>query len=196
MFSLISGLYSLLTEQPQANLLIVGLESAGKSTLVECVKALHSHHTPIDATKMRPTIGLNVANIEASEMKLTLWDLGGHIDLRSIWKDYYASCHCILFVVNMSHIDHQIEAIKSELCAMNEHPDLKDVPFVILLNYADTPPDMDHYKSLLNLSTLENRPLKLSMANVLKGKGVQDAFRIVTEMIKKHGRHVETKDFI
>ena len=62
MFSLIRGFYQMWTEKPSYKVIIIGLDNAGKSTLVEQVKKQEGlRHTKID--RITPTVGLNVAKI-------------------------------------------------------------------------------------------------------------------------------------
>ena len=42
------------------------------------------------------------------------WDLGGQPILRSIWKKYYAECHGIIFVIDITNeerLDESLEAL-------------------------------------------------------------------------------------
>ena len=47
-----------------------------------------------------PTVGLNVGKISTQGVKLTLWDMGGQDALRTLWKDYFLSCHGVIYVVD------------------------------------------------------------------------------------------------
>ena len=35
-----------------------------------------------------------------SGVKITLWDMGGQDALRTLWKDYFLSCHGIVYVLD------------------------------------------------------------------------------------------------
>ena len=50
--------------------------------------------------EITPTIGLNMLKFCYQRCDFHVWDLGGKKDLRSIWEDYYAGCHVLLFFVD------------------------------------------------------------------------------------------------
>ena len=46
-----------------------------------------------------PTVGLNIARLDAFGCPLVLWDLGGQAGLRGIWDKYYAEVSvCVIFL--------------------------------------------------------------------------------------------------
>ncbi|KAL5248232.1 hypothetical protein ACHWQZ_G017423 [Mnemiopsis leidyi] len=101
MYSLLSGLVKYVLKKDEYCVLIIGLDNAGKTTLLEQVKTSYCHNStqfPLD--KIVPTVGLNVGKIATQGVKLTLWDMGGQDALRTLWKDYFLSCHGIVYVVD------------------------------------------------------------------------------------------------
>ena len=127
MFSLLYGFWEYLTRKEELRILILGLDKAGRSsilqdfaltmsmwlmscgagktTLLERLKTTYTDLPGLDADKILPTVGLNVGRLEALKSSLMFWDLGGQTGLRSIWDKYYADSHAILFVVDSSAPD-------------------------------------------------------------------------------------------
>jgi len=94
MFSLLSGLYQNLTAYPEHKILLLGLEDSGKTTLLNGIKK-HQGLKYIDKERIRPTKGLNLAKFDYNKVNLTIWDLSGDFNYRSIWEDYYKDCDCL-----------------------------------------------------------------------------------------------------
>ena len=106
MYHLLKSLYLHATSKPEYSILLLGLDNAGKSTLLEQIRALYAHHdTPHEPNlKTVPTVGQNVSLIDLPELYLRIWDVGGQHSLRGLWQSYYGSCHAIVFVIDSSDV--------------------------------------------------------------------------------------------
>ena len=100
MFSLLYGFWEYVFRKEEFRILLVGLDKAGKTNILEKLKTLYSGSPGLEADKILPTVGLNVARLEAFRVQLMIWDLGGQTGLRSIWDKYYADSHALVFVVD------------------------------------------------------------------------------------------------
>lgn len=113
MYHLLKGLYLYATSKEEYSILLLGLDNAGKTTLLEQIRAIHSstHHPNL---KTVPTVGQNVATVSLPDLYLKIWDVGGQHALRGLWQSYYASCHAIVFVIDSSDVgDADIAALAS-----------------------------------------------------------------------------------
>jgi ADP-ribosylation factor related protein 1 len=63
MFSLMSGFYTYLFQKPTYKILLCGIDNAGKTTILEQIKAMHNQKS-MNLAKIPPTIGLNIAKLE------------------------------------------------------------------------------------------------------------------------------------
>ncbi|XP_059393644.1 ADP-ribosylation factor 4-like [Carassius carassius] len=77
-----SQIFSRLFPKKQIRLLMVGLDAAGKTTVLYKLK-LGEVVTTI------PTIGFNVETVEYKNISFTVWDVGGQTKIRGLWKYYY-----------------------------------------------------------------------------------------------------------
>jgi GTP-binding protein SAR1 len=132
----------------QARILIVGLDNAGKSTLVHklCTNEVRSFVPTIKAHSKTFTLG---------RIEFTAWDLGGHeqvissfllffdrflscyfMQVRDLWEEFYSNADAVVFMVDSADKQRFDEA-KGELYQILESDELKSVPILILGNKND-----------------------------------------------------------
>jgi ADP-ribosylation factor related protein 1 len=69
-----------LFSREELKILIVGLDYAGKTTLLEQIKRLYLPHYKGAALEgLPPTIGMNLARISTQRVDVTMWDVGGAV---------------------------------------------------------------------------------------------------------------------
>ena len=66
----------------QASVLMVGLDAAGKTTILYKLK-LGENVVTI------PTIGFNVETVQHKNVGFTVWDVGGQDKIRPLWRHYF-----------------------------------------------------------------------------------------------------------
>uniref|UniRef100_A0A8B9SR41 ADP ribosylation factor like GTPase 14 n=1 Tax=Anas platyrhynchos TaxID=8839 RepID=A0A8B9SR41_ANAPL len=94
----------------QANILMLGLDSAGKSTLLYKFK----------------------------DFTLTIWDVGGQQKMRQLWCNFLENTEGILYVVDSSD-KQRLEESKKEFELILKNESIKNVPVVVLANKQDLP---------------------------------------------------------
>jgi ADP-ribosylation factor related protein 1 len=132
MFGLFHGCLERVLRKEELHILILGLDKAGKTTLLEKMKELHGL-PGLEWDKILPTVGLNVGRIEAHNCLLIFWDLGGQVGLRSIWDKYYDEAHAIVYVVDAADSDRLHES-KAALDKVLGHRDLNGAPLLVFAN--------------------------------------------------------------
>jgi ADP-ribosylation factor related protein 1 len=110
MFSLIAGFWKLLFDRPNLHVLIIGLDHAGKTTILEKIKAQFSNTPSLPPERIPPTVGMNLAKIQMKGSKIVFWDLGGQKKMRSIWERYYKEANAVVFVVDSADVGRLEEA--------------------------------------------------------------------------------------
>jgi ADP-ribosylation factor-like protein 1 len=91
--------------QRELKLVIVGLDSAGKSTIINRLRLdqLGAAASQIsDPMATVPTIGVNTEDITIKNVNIKVFDLAGQEKMRSVWKYYFSSIDGIVFVVDAS----------------------------------------------------------------------------------------------
>lgn len=187
--SWISGMLSMLgLGGKSAKILFLGLDNAGKTTLMHMLRDDRVvQHTP---TQYPTSEELQLAGIN-----FKAFDLGGHEIARRIWKDYYAQVHAIVYLVDAADRERFPES-KRELDALLSDDNLASVPFVVLGNKIDIPTaaSEEELRQWLGLTyttgkgkvalEAKMRPVEVFMCSVVKRQGYGEAFRWVSQYIK------------
>ncbi|TYZ62337.1 hypothetical protein PybrP1_000205 [[Pythium] brassicae (nom. inval.)] len=126
MFSLFMGLWQFLFSKAELHLLIVGLDDAGKTTLLEQLKGMFGKKPGIPLDKIPPTVGLNIARVDLKRSRVIFWDLGGQERLRVIWNKYYSESHGVVFVIDSAN-EARFQEAKATLRAVNAIAQVLDV---------------------------------------------------------------------
>ena len=175
------------------NVLMVGLDSAGKTTILNLLKRQEENgkFTAVELEPTIPTIGFNVETVRFKGMSMTLWDIGGQDRLRSLWKHYYHSCTGVVFVIDAN--DRERLLSEQGVCHWIQHlagqPNLHGAPFLLLANKQDMP-DVASIPSLmddLNLCKIfRGRQWHIQPTVATKGIGINEGFDwLAKALIKK-----------
>ena len=99
----ISSVLTRLFGKKQMRILMVGLDAAGKTTILYKLK-LGEIVTTI------PTIGFNVETVEYKNICFTVWDVGGQDKIRPLWRHYFPSRRYVVIclvssLINIDNLD-------------------------------------------------------------------------------------------
>ncbi|KAM7274347.1 hypothetical protein ACFE04_029011 [Oxalis oulophora] len=153
--------------QKEAKILFLGLDNAGKTTLLHMLR---------------------------DEFKA--FDLGGHQIARRVWKDYYAKVDAVVYLVD-SYDKERFAESKKELDALLSDEALATVPFLILGNKIDLPyaaseEELCYHLGLANFTTGKGkvnlgesnvRPVEAFMCSIVRKMGYGDGFRWLSQYI-------------
>ncbi|KAG5529693.1 hypothetical protein RHGRI_030163 [Rhododendron griersonianum] len=127
--SLLNWLRSFFFKQ-EMELSLVGLQSAGKTSLV------HAIATGGYSEDMIPTVGFNMRKVTKGNVTIKLWDLGGQRRFRGMWERYCRGVSAIVYVVDAADRD-SIPISRSELHDLLTKPTLSGIPVLVLGNKID-----------------------------------------------------------
>lgn len=106
---------------------IVGLDGAGKTSILSAMRGVTLSNPPI------PTIGFNVESLEYMNLVFTLWDVSGHQKFRPLWKHYFYNTQAVIFVIDASDRS-RFEEAQNELSKILYDRELKDALLLIYAN--------------------------------------------------------------
>ncbi|KAF3792645.1 ADP-ribosylation factor-related protein 1 [Nymphaea thermarum] len=189
MFSLLYGLWKFLFSKTEFHVLILGIDKAGKTTLLEKLKATYSNLEGLPPDRIVPTVGLNIGRMEVENTKLVFWDLGGQSGLRTIWEKYYEEAHAIIYVIDAA-CQQRFEDSKSALEKVLRHEDLEGAPLLILANKQDIDGAVsaDELARYLDLKELDERPYLFEAVSAYDGMGIKNAIDWLVETMERSKR--------
>lgn len=194
MFSLLYGLWKFLFSKAEFHVLILGIDKAGKTTLLEKLKTLYSDVEGLPPDRIVPTVGLNIGRVEAHKAKLIFWDLGGQLGLRVIWEKYYEEAHAVVFVVD-SASPARFEDTKSALDKVIRHPDLQGAPVLVLANKQDLPESVnaEELSRFLELKKQKSVQSRVQGISAHEGSGIQEGVLWLVESMRNNKRTEQLK---
>ncbi|XP_067861382.1 ADP-ribosylation factor 5 [Heptranchias perlo] len=164
----ISALLNRLFGKQQMRILMVGLDAAGKTTILYKLK-LGEIVTTI------PTIGFNVETVEFKNICFTVWDVGGQDKIRPLWRHYFQNTQGLIFVVDSNDRERVQESVE-ELQKMLQEDELRDAVLLIFANKQDLPNAMPvaELSDKLGLQRLNKRTWYVQATCATQGSGLYE----------------------
>lgn len=175
---------------------VVGLESSGKSTILNYFK--FNQYIP----EVTPTLGVSIETLISENLELLVFDISGKV--RSLWSHYYENLDALILVVDITDKEKMAE-VKEEIIKLNED-------LIKLKNYKGFIMILFNKTDLLDKSSLEtsfsmfvdecgvNEVTDLDVI-VLKcsaksGEGLTEAYRKLLDFLKVTDKLNQTGGFI
>ncbi|KAK6155732.1 hypothetical protein DH2020_009980 [Rehmannia glutinosa] len=189
MFSLVYGLWQYMLSKMEFHVLILGIDKAGKTTLLEKLKSQYLNLEGLAPDRIVPTVGLNIGRVEVSNTKLVFWDLGGQPGLRSIWEKYYEEAHAVIYVVDAA-CPSRFEDSKSALEKVLQHEDLQGAPLLILANKQDLEEAVstDELAQYLDVNRLDERVFTFQAVSAFDGLGIKESVNWLVDAMERSKR--------
>lgn len=138
MFSLIYNVWRLLFRKEEYQVVLLGLDNAGKTTFLEQAKTkLIPGYTGVNLSRITSTVGLNIGRLDTAGIRVNFWDLGGQSDLQCLWDKYYSESHAVIYIVD-SDDPGRLEDSKAAYDKMIKNETLTGVPVLLVSNKMDS----------------------------------------------------------
>ncbi|CAG8580303.1 9756_t:CDS:2 [Acaulospora morrowiae] len=172
---LLQGLFG----KKEMRILMVGLDAAGKTTILYKLK-LGEIVTTI------PTIGFNVETVEYKNISFTVWDVGGQDKIRPLWRHYFQNTQGIIFVVD-SNDRERISEAREELQRMLNEDELRDALLLVFANKQDLPNAMNaaEITDKLGLHSLRQRHWYIQATCATSGDGLYEGLEWLSTNLKR-----------
>uniref|UniRef100_A0A0N5AUM5 ADP-ribosylation factor n=1 Tax=Syphacia muris TaxID=451379 RepID=A0A0N5AUM5_9BILA len=176
---MLSGLFGRLFGKKQVRILMVGLDAAGKTTILYKLKLG-------DIVTTIPTIGFNVETVEYKNISFTVWDVGGQNKIRALWRHYFQNTQGVIFVVD-SNDRERVEECREELHKMLEEDELRDSVLLVFANKQDLPNAMSaaELTEKLALNNFRSRQWYIQAACATQGTGLFEGLDWLANQLSK-----------
>ena len=169
-----------------ARLLLIGLDNAGKSTILSRIVDPDEK-----ATGITPTIGYKKDSFSRCGMDFDVLDMSGESKYRDLWQSNATNqsekdqINGIIFVIDSSD-KMRIRVARSELEMILENKNISSqIPFLFLANKNDLKGacTLEEVSQLMELSSLK-RNHQLVSCSGLTGKGIQEGIEWLCSTVK------------
>uniref|UniRef100_A0A9L0T161 ARF GTPase 1 n=1 Tax=Equus caballus TaxID=9796 RepID=A0A9L0T161_HORSE len=178
MGNIFANLFKGLFGKKEMRILMVGLDAAGKTTILYKLK-LGEIVTTI------PTIGFNVETVEYKNISFTVWDVGGQDKIRPLWRHYFQNTQGLIFVVDSNDRERVNEA-REELMRMLAEDELRDAVLLVFANKQDLPNAMNaaEITDKLGLHSLRHRNWYIQATCATSGDGLYEGLDWLSNQLR------------
>ena len=186
LFDKIKSVLSIITPTSEAKILMLGLDAAGKTTVLYRVKL----NEPVSSI---PTIGFNVETVTpVKNVSFTVWDVGAHDKIRPLWKHYFNNTGGLVYVVDSADTL-RISESKNELHWILEDHEMRGVPVVIFANKQDLPGALppSEVANKLGMNQVRGRDWYVQGTCAVSGDGIYEGMHELARLVKEYQRNYD-----
>ncbi|XP_052105352.1 ADP-ribosylation factor-like [Mytilus californianus] len=164
-----------------ARVLMLGLDAAGKTTILYKIKLNETVATI-------PTIGFNVETVNPCKgVSFTVWDVGGQDRIRPLWRHYFQNTEGLLYIIDSNDRERMAEA-REELYGILQNDEMRNVPLVVVANKQDLPNALSPSQVAegLHLHKLTGHKWFIHGSCASTGEGIYESLKEMAHLVKEH----------
>lgn len=166
-------------KERELRILILGLDNAGKTTVMKKVSGEDIH-------EISPTVGFNINTLEFKSYMLNIWDVGGQKSIRTYWRNYFEQTDGIIWVVD-SVDPWRLEECRDHLKDILKQEKLAGASLLIFANKQDLGGALTFEQISdilqLNSSDISGRHCKIFGCSAVTGDGLLTGFDWIVDDI-------------
>ncbi|XP_017136378.1 ADP-ribosylation factor 1-like isoform X2 [Drosophila miranda] len=177
----VANLFKGLFGKKEIKVLMVGLDNAGKTTILYKLKVG-------EVVPGIPTISFNMETVEYKNITFTVWDVGSQDRIRPLWTQYFLDItQFLIFVVDSSDRE-RIDEASNDLRRMMAQDERRVL--LIFANKEDLPNAMSaaEVADKLGLHSLTNRNWHVQSTCATNGDGLYKGLEWLSKQLKKANR--------
>ncbi|XP_063513081.1 ADP-ribosylation factor 2-like, partial [Pongo pygmaeus] len=161
-------LFKSLFGKKEVRILILGLHTAGKTTILYKLKLGETVPTV-------PTVGFCTETVEYKNITFTVWDVGSHFKIRPLWRHFFQNTKGLIFVVD-SNDRERIDEAREVLTYLLEDDELRNAVLLVFANKQDLPNTMNAAEIMdkLGLHSLRYRNWHIQATCATTGHGLYE----------------------
>lgn len=171
----------------EARILFLGLDNAGKTTLLHMLRDNRVVQHP-------PTHHPTSEELVMGRITLKTYDLGGHEAARQLWNDYFTQVDGIVYIVDVADCN-RVNETATEFDKLLKNDDIRDVPILVLGNKIDAPnalsePIIRERLSLFQTTGKDTtvrfngiRPIEIFMCSIVEREGYVEGFKWLSKYL-------------
>ena len=174
-----SKLWNNLLDKKGIRILILGLDAAGKTTILHQLEKEEK-----EKVKILPTIGFYVESLDYKDWNFITIDLGGADKMRLLFRHYYQNTEGIIYVVDSNDRD-RIEDAADELKKLLAEEELKECCVLIMANKQDLNGalSIDEVTKALGMESLIGRTWFVQGTSGITGQGLKEGLDWVASVL-------------
>ena len=158
-------LYKLGIWRKEGKMVFLGLDNAGKSTLLVLLKTGKF-------TQLEPTHHSHSEDLLIGNVNISAFDLGGHTAMRKLWRDFYPVINAIVYIVDAADPS-RFQESREEFEKITSDSVLGNIPILVLGNKIDKRGAVSEDELRLAMGLAQSMPYGLQKVDNINGKQVE-----------------------
>jgi small GTP-binding protein len=179
------GLFDTLRRRTDQKAVFIGLDSAGKSTIIDFLReGRFVEHTP--------TMGKRKLELDVEGTRISLFDMGGQESFRDLWFGEMKTAKCVVFVIDEA-AQHRFAEAKEEFDRIVPQLKKNNLKLLVLANKHDLPNAASISDIVQFFGLLEVENFEILEVSAKTGYGMADAFTKFYSMLT--GKRIKKLSF-